>query len=175
MQWVILVVGALVVVGLGLVVVGMLLPRQHMATSTIDLSQPPAEVWALVRDLGQVPAFWPEIKSSVRQPDRDGREVWLQTMKNGFALPLVIEEDRPPTRLMTRIAIEGKAPFGGTWTYDLAESGTGSRVRVTEDGFVDNALFRVISKMMGHHSTIDSYLTALGKRLGQSVKPVHAP
>ena len=174
MQWVIFVVGGLVVLVLGLVVVGMLLPRQHVATSTIELSKPPAEVWALVRDLGQVPAFWPEIKTSVRQLDRDGREVWLQTMKNGFALPLVIEEDHPPTRLMTRIAIEGKAPFGGSWTYDLAESGMGSRLRVTEDGFVDNALFRVISKLMGHHSTIDSYLTALGKRLGQPVKPVHS-
>ena len=175
MQWVIFVVGGLIVLVLGLVLVGMLLPRKHVASSTIELGKPPAEVWALIRDLGAAPGFWPEIKASVRQPDRDGREVWLQTMKNGFALPLVIEEDLPPTRMVTRIAIEGKAPFGGIWIYELAESGAGSRVKVTEDGFVDNAFFRVISKMMGHHTTIDSYLSALGKRLGQSVKPVHAP
>lgn len=175
MQWVIFVVVGLVALILGLIVIGMLLPRTHVATSTIELAKPPAEVWTVVRDLGQVPSFWPEVKSSVRQPDRDGREVWLQTMKNGFALPLEIDEDHPPNRLVTRIAIQGKAPFGGTWIYEITESGNGSRIRVTEDGFVDNPFFRVVSKVMGHHATLDSYLRALAKRLGESVEPVHVP
>lgn len=173
MQWVFFIVGGLVALILVLVVVGLLLPRKHVATSTIELATPPAEVWALIRDLGQVPAFWPEIKSSVRQPDRNGHEVWLQTMKNGFVLPLEIDEDQPPSRLVTRIAIEGKAPFGGVWIYEITPSGAGSRVSVTEDGFVDNPFFRVISKLMGHHATLDKYLRALGKRLGQTVEPVH--
>jgi uncharacterized protein YndB with AHSA1/START domain len=175
MQWVILVVVGLVGLILALIVVGMLLPRAHVATSTIELAKPPAEVWAVVRDLGQVPSFWPEVKTSVRQPDRDGREVWLQTMRNGFALPLVINEDQPPSRLVTRIAIEGKAPFGGTWIYEITGAGNGSRVSVTEDGFVDNPFFRVVSRMMGHLSTLDSYLRALGKRLGETVEPAHVP
>jgi uncharacterized protein YndB with AHSA1/START domain len=175
MQWVLFVVGGLVGLILLLVIVGMLLPRKHIATSTLEVTKPPAEVWALVRDLGQVPAFWPEIKSSVRQPDRNGHEVWLQTMKNGFALPLEIDEDQPPSRLVTRIAIEGKAPFGGIWIYTISASGAGSRVSVTEDGFVDNPLFRVVSKAMGHHATLDSYLRALAKRLGETAEPVHAP
>lgn len=175
MQWVLFIVGGLVALILALVIVGLLLPRTHVATSTIELAKPPSEVWSLIRDLGQVPAFWPEIKSSVRQPDRNGHEVWLQTMKNGFALPLEIDEDQPPSRLVTRIAIEGKAPFGGLWIYEVSASGTGSRVKVTEDGFVDNPLFRVISKVMGHHATLDSYLRALGKRLGESVEPEHVP
>jgi uncharacterized protein YndB with AHSA1/START domain len=175
MQWVLVVVGGVIALVLGLVIVGLLLPRKHIATSTIELSKPPSEVWAVIRDLGQVPAFWPDIKSSVRQPDRDGREVWLQTMKNGFALPLEIEEERPPSRLVTRIAIEGKAPFGGIWIYEITESGTGTRVSVTEDGFVDNPFFRVVSRVMGHHATLDSYLRALGKRMGGTAEPRHEP
>jgi hypothetical protein len=175
MHWIIVIVAGLIAVVLALIVVGMLLPRAHRATSTIQVAKPPTEVWVVIRDLGQTPAYWPEIKTSVRQPDREGREVWLQTMKNGFALPMVIEEERAPNHLTTRIAIEGKAPFGGRWIYEIAESGTGSRISVTEDGFVDNPFFRVISKLMGHHATLDVYLRALGKRLGETVEPVHEP
>lgn len=173
MQWILLIIAGLIALVLLLVIAGMLLPRTHVATSTIELAKPAAEVWAVIRDLGQVPDFWPDIKSSQRLPDREGREAWSQTMKNGFILPLEIDEDRPPNRLVTRIAIEGKAPFGGSWIYEVVASGTGSRVSLTEDGFVDNPMFRVVSKVMGHHATLDSYLRALGKRFGEIVQPVH--
>lgn len=175
MQWILYLIGGVVVLLVVLVVVGMLLPRKHLATSWIELGKPPAEVWPVIRDLGQVPAFWSDIKSSVRMPDRDGHEAWSQTMKNGFALPLEIDEDRPPNRLVTRIAIEGKAPFGGSWIYEITASGTGSRVSVTEDGWVDNPFFRVVSRVMGYHTTLDSYLRALGKRFGETVQPGHVP
>jgi uncharacterized protein YndB with AHSA1/START domain len=175
MQWILFIVGGLVGLLILLVIVGMLLPRNHVAASSIELAKPPAEVWGVVRDIGQVPTFWTDIKSSERQPDREGHEVWVQTMKNGFTLPLEIDEDRPPSRLVSRIAMEGKAPFGGSWIYEIAESGTGSRVTVTEDGWVDNPFFRVVSRIMGHHATLDSYLRALGKRFGENVQPVHQP
>lgn len=173
MQWILFIVAGLVALILLLVIAGMLLPRTHVATSTIELAKPPTEVWGVIRDLGQVPAFWPDITSSQRMPDRGGRETWSQTMKNGFVLPLEIDEDRPPHRLVTRIAIEGKAPFGGTWIYEVSESGRGSRVRLTEDGFVNNPFFRVGSRVMGHHATLDSYLRALGKHFGETVRPAH--
>ena len=175
MQWILFAVGGLVALVLLLILVGLLLPRAHRAASTIQIARPTGDVWSAIRDLGRVPDFWPEVKTSVRQPDRDGHEVWLQTMKNGFALPLVIEEDNPPARLVTRIVIEGKAPFGGSWIYEVAESGGGTRVTVTEDGFVDNPFFRVISKLMGYHSTLDSYLKALARRFGESAQPTHLP
>ena len=175
MQWILILLGGLFGLVVVLLIVGLLLPRTHRATSTIDLAKPPAEVWGVIRDLGRVPEFWSEVKTSERKPDQGGKEVWLQTMKNGFALPLVIEEDTPPTRLATRIALEGKAPFGGTWLYQVAGSGSGAKVTLTEDGFVDNPFFRVVSRIMGYHSTLDSYLRALGKRLGENVEPVHQP
>ncbi len=94
-------------------------------------------------------------------------------MKNGFELPLVIEAEDPPRRLVTRIATEGKAPFGGTWTYDIIPEGSGSRLTITEDGWVGNPFFRVISRIMGYHGTIDSYLRAVAKRFGSDTKPIH--
>jgi Polyketide cyclase / dehydrase and lipid transport len=175
MQWILILLVVLVALVATLLIAGMLLPRNHRATSRIEIRTAPGEVWAVIRDLGQVPAFWPDIKSSERQPDRDGKEAWSQTMKNGFALPLIVEEELPPSRLVTRIAIEGKAPFGGSWIYRVEPAEGGSRVSLTEDGWVDNPFFRVISRIMGHHSTLDSYLRALGARFGQKVEPQHVP
>jgi uncharacterized protein YndB with AHSA1/START domain len=175
MHWLLYVIGGLVGVILLLVIVGLLLPRRHQATSTLDLKSSPTDVWTLIRDLGRVPEFWPELKTSVRGPDQGGREVWVQTMKNGFVLPMVVEEEVPPSRLVTRIALEGKAPFGGSWTYQVAAAGGGTRLSLTEDGFVDNPFFRVISKLMGHHATLDSYLRGVARALGETAQPAHRP
>jgi len=173
MQWILLVVGGLVGLLILLVLIGLFLPRAHRASSQIELPRPVPEVWAAVRDLSQVPTFWPDIKTSERQPDREGHEVWLQKMKNGFEIPLEIDEDRPPSRLVTRIALQGKAPFGGRWIYDIAETPGGARLTLTEDGWVDNPFFRVISKITGYHATLDGYLKALGRKMGSQAQPVH--
>lgn len=172
MKWVLLSVVVVVGVGVLMLVVGLLLPRNHVATSTAELKQPVDSVWAAVRALGDTPSFWSELKSSSRMPDVDGRETWGQTMKNGFNLPLVIDEERPPNLLVTRIVAKD-APFGGTWRYSLEPVNGGTRVTVTEDGWVSNPMFRVISKLMGHHTTLDSYLKALSKKFGEESKPVH--
>jgi uncharacterized protein YndB with AHSA1/START domain len=153
----------------------MLLPRAHRVTSRVEIKRAPAEIWAVVRDFAQVPGYWRSVKASVRQPDRDGHETWSQTMKDGFVIPLVIEEELPPSRLVTRIALDGKAPFGGSWIYEITAQPGGSRVTVTEDGFVNNPFFRVVSRIMGHHSTIDSYLRALAVNMGEPVSPEHVP
>ncbi|HEU5217629.1 MAG TPA: hypothetical protein VFU23_03170, partial [Gemmatimonadales bacterium] len=63
--------------------------------------------------------------------------------------------------------------FGGVWTYQIAPVPGGATVTVTEDGYVNNPLFRTMMKVMGVHKTIDGYLTALGKKLGENLTPEH--
>jgi Polyketide cyclase / dehydrase and lipid transport len=173
MKWVLLTVAVVIGIGLLMLVIGLLLPRNHVATSQVELKQPIDSVWAAVRSLGDTPSFWPELKSSSRMPDVDGRETWGQTMKNGFNLPLGIDEERPPNLLVTRIVAED-APFGGTWHYSLEAATGGTRVTLTEDGWVSNPMFRVISRLMGHHTTLDSYLKALARKFGETATPVHS-
>jgi len=172
MKWVLLIVAVMIGLGLLTLVIGLLLPRNHVATSQVELKQPIDSVWAAVRSMGDTPSFWPELKSSSRMPDVDGRETWGQTMESGFNLPLVIDEERPPDLLVTRIVAKD-APFGGTWRYSLEAVTAGTRVTVTEEGWVSNPIFRVISRLMGHHTTLDSYLKALGKKFGEELKPSH--
>jgi hypothetical protein len=75
--------------------------------------------------------------------------------------------------MVTRIIDEGM-PFGGSWTYELSDSDGGTEVRITEDGVVYNPIFRFVSRfVMGHHGTMDGYLTNLGRKLGTDGPPEH--
>ena len=97
----------------------------------------------------------------------NGATGWVEKM-NRMEIPLQILESSS-NKLVTKIA-DPKLPFGGTWTYEVQPDGTGSAVTITEDGEVYNPIFRFVSKfIMGHASTINGYLRALGKKFGQDV------
>jgi hypothetical protein len=50
-----------------------------------------------------------------------------------------------------------------------------TQITITERGEVYNPIFRFMSRyVFSHHATIDAYLTALGKKLGESVTPENA-
>ena len=80
-------------------------------------------------------------------------------------------EEFKPHRLMTRIA-DSDQPFGGTWTFLLIPTPTGSQITITEDGEVYNPMFRFMSRFVfGHTATMDLFLRALGERFGEQVTP----
>lgn len=175
MKWVVIVLGgALALVAL-ITLIGAFVPREHRATSAVVLHQPVDSVWKVVRDLGGVPAWWPEIKESVRLPDKDGHEVWRQKM-SGWDVPLILIESTAPRRLVTQIDTSAGGAFGGTWTYELTpDSGAGTKVSVTEAGWIGNPIFRTLSRFVfGYYGSLDGYLKALGKRFGETVEPVHS-
>ncbi len=152
--------------------VGAALPREHVATSAVTLRQPPESVWAVMRDLSATPRWWSQVASSTRVTDARGREVWHQ-VAGGFSLDLVVTEAAAPVRLVTTVDADADASFGGTWTYHLAPVEGGTRILVTEAGWISNPLFRVIARVTGLHRTLDSYLTDLGGRFGEAVTPEH--
>ena len=173
MKWVLLAIGILVALVALMALVGAFVPREHRATSSVTLRQPPDSVWNVVRDLGGVTAWWPEMKQAERLPDRDGHEVWRQKT-GGFDMTLVVTESQGPRRLVTRIDAPEGAAFGGTWTYELAPAGDVTRVSVTEAGWIANPIFRFLSRFVfGYYGTLDGYLKGLGKRFGEDVRPEH--
>jgi uncharacterized protein YndB with AHSA1/START domain len=152
--------------------IGVMLPRDHRATSHIMLQTSPAEVWPAVRNLDALLGSWKDLESAGRVADQNGKEVWQQKA-GGFEMKLIIEEATPPSYLVTRIDAPPDAAFGGTWTYQLTPEGTGTRVTITEAGYVSNPIFRVMMKAMGTHRSLDGFLTGLGAKFGQSVAPEH--
>jgi hypothetical protein len=153
-------------------VVGLLMPREHTASSRVTLTSAPAQVWPIVRDLSSLVGTWSDLKRVRRVADADGREVWEQNA-GGFEMRMIVEEVTEPTRMLTRIDAPPGAAFGGTWTYQVEPAGAGTQVTITENGYVSNPIFRVMMAAMGVHRTADGYLRALGKKLGEEVTAEH--
>ena len=174
MKWVLIVLGGLVGLIALMALIGAFVARDHRATSTITLRQPPDSVWRVVRDLGNITAWWPAMEKTERLPDRDGHEVWRQKM-SGFDVPIIVLESAPPRRLMTQIDPTADGAFGGTWSYELASDGTGTRISVTEAGWISHPIFRFMSRFLfGYYGSLDKYLKALGSRFGETVQPTHS-
>lgn len=173
MKWLVFVLAVVVGVPLLMILVGMTLPRDHVAGVSIVLRQPAESVWTVVRDFGAVPQWWPAVRSTERVTAPDGRERWRQISGSG-AMTILIEEEAAPHRLVSHIESPPGAPFGGAWIYEIAPEGDGSRVTVTERGWVANPLFRFLSRFVfGHYRTLESYARALGRKFNQEVTPVH--
>jgi len=174
MKWVLIVLGGLLGLVVLMALIGAFVSRDHRATSTVMLRQPTDSVWKVVRDLGNIPAWWPAMEKAERLPDRDGHEVWRQKM-SGFDVPIIVMESSPPRRLVTQIDPTAGGAFGGTWTYELTRDGAGTRIRVTEAGWISNPIFRFMSRFLfGYYGSLDKYLHALGTRFGETVQPTHS-
>lgn len=173
MKWLLIVMGSLAGLFALMALIGVFVAREHRATSTVTLRQPVDSVWKVVRDIGDGPTWWPAIQLAQRLPDRDGREVWRQKM-SGFDVPIIVMESSPPRKLVTQIDPTAKAAFGGTWTYELTPDSSGTRISVTESGWISNPIFRFMSRFLfGYYGSLDKYLTALGRRFGETVAPTH--
>ncbi len=172
-KWVLILGGILATLVIVPIVIGMLLPQSHVASSSITLEQSPDTVWAVIRNFDGYPDWWSFVQGMERRDSESGAEIWLQTDQRGQVMPYEVLESVAPERLVTKIA-DDNLPFGGTWTYLVDPSNGGSRVTITEDGEVYNPFFRFVSRfVMGHHGTMDGYLKALGRHLGEDVNPVH--
>jgi uncharacterized protein YndB with AHSA1/START domain len=150
-------VGVLILV-VGIVVAGgYALPVGHVAARTASLTLPPDRVFAAITDVDAYPTWrsgLERVETLSRTPLR-----WREHGRDTLTLEVV--ETSPPSRLVTRIA-DLDLPFGGTWTYELAAEGGGTRITVTERGEVYNPAFRFLSRFVfGHTATIDQYLADL--------------
>ncbi|HKS05885.1 MAG TPA: SRPBCC family protein [Gemmatimonadaceae bacterium] len=166
-----IVVGSLV----GLValsyVVGLFMPRDHVATSEITLRHPVDSVYAVLRNFSDMPKWWKDISVSERVANAPG-ERWRQKA-SGMEMQLDVVSETPPLQFVTKIVEDQGLPFGGIWTYSLSPTANGTVITVTEKGWVGPPPFRVMSRIMGHNATLDGLLTSLAAHFGESVTPVH--
>ena len=169
MKWLLIVVGVLVLIVAIAAIAGAMLPQNHVASRTAQLSLSPEKVWPIVTGVSDYPAWRSDVDSVERlsAPNLQWREVSGSDRITYQATTL-----DAPSHFVTRIADKG-LPFGGTWDYRIEPSGAGSRITITENGEVYNPIFRFVSKyFMGHTATIDKYLAALARRTGDTYAPV---
>jgi uncharacterized protein YndB with AHSA1/START domain len=159
MKWIFIVPAALVAVVASAWLIGLMLPKGHIATRTVELKRSPDAVWEMLTSYDKMPSWRAGLQKIERLPDANGHAVWRETSKDG-ELPLETVESTPPRRLVRKIA-DPKLPFGGTWTYQIQPSSEGCTLTVTEDGEVYNPIFRLVSKFMNQAATIEGFLKSL--------------
>jgi uncharacterized protein YndB with AHSA1/START domain len=153
-------VGLLIV---ALLIVGYLLPVAHVASAEARFVRSPAEVFATIADVTRYPEWRPDV-SRVELLAEAPRTRWKESGSNG-EITFEVEDATPPGQLRTRIA-DRTLPFGGTWTYEVTPSGSGTVVRITERGEVYNPVFRVLSRFVfGHTATMEQFLRNLERKL----------
>lgn len=158
------VVGGLVALVLATVVIGYSLPQSHTASRDVTVPAAPERVFALIGTPSDYPRWRSDVDSVETLPPEAGKDRFREIGDNG-ALLMRVEERVPNSRLVTVIA-DTTLPFGGKWIYELAPSGTGTTLRITEDGEVYNPVFRFMSRFVfGHEATMEKYLADLKKAI----------
>lgn len=138
-MWIALsIVGSLVALVVLLNLIGLVLPREHLAARRASFAKPPAIVW---------PAMV-ELADHVSARDK---------------LPIEIERDEAPRLRVSRI-IDDKLPFGGRWYYELEPSDAGTRLTITEAGFVKLPMFRIFTTL-APNATKTKFLRELATKL----------
>ena len=154
----ILVFGALVVLILLVTAIGYALPQNHVASVETTLAARPQQVFQRISD----PSRYPEWRKDVSRVELLGTQP-VRWREHGSDDPITYEvvESRPVERHIVRIA-DPDLPFGGTWTYELAPNGTGTRLVITERGEVYNPIFRFMSRFVfSRTATMERFVTSL--------------
>lgn len=168
MKIALIVIAAVVGVAILVAFVGWSLPVKHRAARQAFLSATPESVYAVISAPRDFPSWRSKVKSVEMLPESEHHTSYRETGDDG-TIAYVVDEAIPARRLVTRIA-DPSLPFGGTWTYELVPTASGTTVRITEDGEVYNIVFRFMSRFVfGHHATIDGYLRDLGRHFKQDV------
>jgi uncharacterized protein YndB with AHSA1/START domain len=169
MKYLLIAIAVIAALILIVVIVGSLLPEKHTATAEASFHQPPSAVWQAITDYAKFPEWRKTVKSVQPLPPVNGiLPSWIEVDTHGNAIPFLIVSWLPQQNLVTSIA-DSKLPFGGTWTFEITPTSTGSTLRITENGEVHNVIFRFMSRFVfGHRATIDAYLKALGAKFGET-------
>ena len=124
-------------------------PAGFTAAGTVVVPAPPATVAALLTDLAARPTWRPEVARIARiDDDRDGRPVWRQLDASDDRFDLLVVE-LSPERVVFGTAAPEQVGIDTVWTYDLAPSDAGTRVRVQANGRMEQPLFRGLFLLRG--------------------------
>jgi uncharacterized membrane protein len=170
MKIILIIGGAVIALIIIVLLIGALLPRNHVASREIILRRSPEEIYAVIHDFASAPAWRTDLESVEMLGEVDGHIRFREQSKQG-RITYEVVEDKPPRTLVTRI-VDQDLGYSGNWTYALSPTDHGTNVRITEAGEVSNVLFRFLSRFVfGHTATMEAYLGALGRKFGEEAQP----
>ena len=165
MKWLAWIVVALVLAVAVVFAIGWTLPVDHAASRSAQFRRPPEEVYALVSDFRNYPAWWPDVSAVDVVVDADNRTTFRQHTPDGPIL-MTVKDAVPPSKFVTFIDDESQ-PFGGSWTFEITPTASGGIAVDNHRARRDyNPAFRALARyVFGYTSTMESFLAAAGERL----------
>jgi uncharacterized protein YndB with AHSA1/START domain len=169
LKWLLLVLGVAVAVVCVIAAIGFTLPVEHVVSRVAHLSAPPDTVWRLITDVQDYPS-WRKSIDRVEQVAGTSRLTWREISGRDRMTYEATKMDAP-SHFVSRIT-DTDLGFGGSWDYQIAPDGKGTKITITENGTVSNPIFRFVSQyLMGQTATLDKYLSALAARTGDAYTP----
>jgi uncharacterized protein YndB with AHSA1/START domain len=164
MTWLWITLGTLLGLVALVLATGAMIDRKHVATVRETYQASPDEIWTAITTFERMPDWRKGLKQvEVLEPLGGLRRIREHT---GFGpMTYVVDEEIPSQKLVLRIADRNQG-FGGTWTYQLHKVEGGTELSITEDGFIDNLLFRFMARFIfGYEGTMRRYHEDLRKKL----------
>jgi uncharacterized protein YndB with AHSA1/START domain len=145
---------------------GSRMPREHRSRLTATFPAGRAAVWAALTDYAAMPGWWPAVRSVRTEKGPDGADITFNRDARGREVAYRTGEVRPGEKLVREI-VAHDLPFGGAWTFELADApGGGTQLTLTEDGWINPPMFRAIARwFIGLDSTQRDFVAHLGARL----------
>ena len=167
-RWAGAVLGFLAFLMLVTIGIGVGLPMYHVATCSAAFPQPAAELFSAVADDASSPAWRGDVTKVVPMRGDRGKQVWVETNKDGQTVAYV-EFQRVPNRKIARAIQDTTLPYGGQWEYLFRPAGGGTTLTITETGWIYNPIFRLVEHFfIGYTGTIHRYLADLGAKYSET-------
>jgi uncharacterized protein YndB with AHSA1/START domain len=164
MRWIIVAGGVLVALAGLAALIGYLIPPTRITARSALLSAGPRRVWAVITAIDQFPQWRRHLRAVEPLPAVAARPAWKERVWHGVVRNQM-DEVTPLRRLVVRVT-DRALTYEGTWTYELAAEGTGTRLSITEHGEIEHPVCRVLARyVFGYTGNLDGYLSALERRL----------
>jgi hypothetical protein len=145
-------------------VLGARLPKDHEVRVSKTVPGTPAAVFATLDDVASQKEWFPGVSAVEKLDDVPARERWREHLgKNSFVLETV--EKKAPT-VLERTITDDHGPFTGSWRFEIADDGAGTRVTLIERGHVESIPGRFfLHYATGPEKYAQGYLDALATRM----------
>lgn len=156
---------------------GYSLPVEHQITMQRHYEQKtPDDIWAVIANHRKYSQWREDVYEITEIPSRGKYDAWKEVDANGHSVPYEIIGHSPGKQLIIEIT-DASLPYGGTWTFDLLPDATGTTVKITEHGSIDNLLLRVFAHFVtGYTSDMNSWLNSLDNKFAMEARlPKYTP
>jgi hypothetical protein len=181
MKWLVAVVGVLGLLTLLVYTRGKMLPREHRFSASVELPASVEQVRARITNVTEHPSW----RAAVKKIDVERTDPLETTyVEHGAHGPLRMRLQHDDA-LISHIDDRTQA-FGGRWIFRIETSAQmsqaeqsavdtqGSLLTITEEGFVDSAIFRCIAHdVFGYETNVRQYLADLKASFAKAAEQNH--